>query len=195
MAPERTVVRSANGFQFVPRYDFGTVAQLDRVLEPAGTDSNAKRQVVAAWSADKAHPPVEDIFQNAGNGETAYEATFEDLARTQGSSFARADASILFYVMDATRRPGGGLVHAPIICKRARGPHSSGPAQRGPRRTANAAQRRRSSAGCNTRVCHCVQDTDSYAVCRDLHLLGTLRWHLGNWRALQRALCAENGEP
>jgi hypothetical protein len=46
---------------------------------------------------------VEDIFQNVGNGETAYEATFEDLARTQGGSFARADASILFYVMDPTR--------------------------------------------------------------------------------------------
>ncbi len=106
MAPERTVVHSANGFQFVPRYDFGTVRQLDRVLVPAGPDSNAKQQVVAAWSADKAHRPVEDIFQNVGSGETAFEATFEDLARTQGSSFARANASMLFYVIDPSRLQG-----------------------------------------------------------------------------------------
>jgi hypothetical protein len=106
MAPERNIVRSANGFQFVPRYDFGTVPQLDRVLVPAGPESDAKRQVVAAWSADQAHRPVEDIFQSVRNGETAYEATFEDLARAQGGSFARADASILFYVMDPTRLQG-----------------------------------------------------------------------------------------
>jgi hypothetical protein len=106
MAPERTVVRSAFGFQFVPRYDFGTVPALDRVLVPAGPDSNAKRRVVAAWSSGPAGPPVEDIFQNVGNGETAYEATFEDLARTQGGTLARADASILFYVIDPARLQG-----------------------------------------------------------------------------------------
>jgi putative intracellular protease/amidase len=106
MAPERTVVRSLNGFQFVPRDDFSTVPTLDRVLVPAGANSDAKRQVVAAWSSNQSRRPVDDIFQNVGKGETAYEATFEDLARTQGSSFARADASLLFYVIDATRLTG-----------------------------------------------------------------------------------------
>jgi hypothetical protein len=106
MAPEPTVVRSAKGFQFVPRYDFRTVPALDRVLVPAGPDSEAKRQVIAAWSANQAHRPVEDIFQRVGNGETAYEATFEDLARTQGGALARADASILFYVIDSSRLEG-----------------------------------------------------------------------------------------
>jgi len=121
MAPERTVVRSLNGFQFVPRDDFSTVPTLDRVLVPAGANSDAKRQVVAAWSSNQSLRPVDDIFQNVGvplvgvplagvppvgNGETAYEATFEDLARTQGSSFARADASLLFYVIDPTRLTG-----------------------------------------------------------------------------------------
>src|SRR6266567_2606629 len=50
--------------------------------------------------------PVDDIYQKVGKGETAYEATFEDLARTQGSNFARADASIHGYVMDPTRLQG-----------------------------------------------------------------------------------------
>ena len=106
MAPERTVIHSLNGFQFVPRDDFSTVPTLDRVLVPAGANSDAKRQVVAAWSFNQSHRPVDDIFQNIGQGETANEATFEDLARTQGSSFARADASILFYVIDPTRLKG-----------------------------------------------------------------------------------------
>src|SRR5215472_5656832 len=106
MAPERSVVRSRNGFQLVPRYDFRAVPALDRVLVPAGTDSDAKRQVIAAWSADKAHQTAEDIFQNVGKGETAYEAMFEDLARTEGGAFARADASILFYVIEPARLRG-----------------------------------------------------------------------------------------
>jgi len=106
MGPERSVVPSRNGFQFVPRYDFSTVPSLDRVLVPAGADSDARRQVVAAWSADKTHRPAEDIFQNVGKGETAYEATFEDLDRAQGAAFARADASILFYIIDPARLQG-----------------------------------------------------------------------------------------
>jgi AraC family transcriptional regulator, transcriptional activator FtrA len=106
MAPERSVVRSRNGFLFVPRYDFSSVPSLDRVLVPAGATGSAKRQVVAAWSANASHRPVEDIFQNVGNGETAYQATFEDIAQTRGIRLASADASILFYALDASRLYG-----------------------------------------------------------------------------------------
>jgi hypothetical protein len=106
MGPERSVVRSRNGFQFVPRYDFSTVPSLDRVLVPAGADNEVKKQVVAAWSANTTHRTAEDIFQNVGKGESAYQATFEDLARTQGSALARADASLLFYVIDPARLQG-----------------------------------------------------------------------------------------
>jgi len=106
MGPERNVVRSRNGFLFAPRYDFATVPSPDRVLVPAGDDSDAKRQVIAAWSSANTGRPAEDIFQNVGKGETAYEAMFEDLARTQGAAFARDDASILFYAIDPTRLQG-----------------------------------------------------------------------------------------
>jgi hypothetical protein len=106
MAPERTIVRSANGFQLVPRYDFRTVPALDRVLVPAGPESEAKRQVVAAWSDNPAHRPVEDIFQNAGNGQTAYDAMYQDLARTQNGSLARANADLMFYAIDPSTLQG-----------------------------------------------------------------------------------------
>jgi hypothetical protein len=61
---------------------------------------------MAAWSAGNTRRPVEDIFQNVGKSETAYEATFEDLARTQGADLARANASILFYDIDPARLQG-----------------------------------------------------------------------------------------
>lgn len=43
----------STGFQFVPRYDFGTTPVLDRVLVPVGAESLSKRQVLATWSADQ----------------------------------------------------------------------------------------------------------------------------------------------
>jgi transcriptional regulator GlxA family with amidase domain len=115
IAPDRNMVQSRNGFQFVPRYDFHTVPALDRVLVPAGPDTDARRQIVAAWSAEKAHRPVEDIFQNVPTGETAYEATFEDLARTQGGNFARNDASLWFYVMSPSRLDGADWNLADVL--------------------------------------------------------------------------------
>ncbi|MBV9169225.1 MAG: DJ-1/PfpI family protein [Chloroflexi bacterium] len=115
VAPQRSVVRSRNNFLFVPRYDFASVPRLDRVLIPAGSDSAAKREVVAAWSADPTHRPVEDIFQNVPAGETAYDATFEDLARTQGATFGRSAASLLFYVMDPARLQGSDWTLADVL--------------------------------------------------------------------------------
>jgi AraC family transcriptional regulator, transcriptional activator FtrA len=106
IAPERSVVHSRNNFLFVPRYDFATAPRLDRVLVPAGPDGSAKRQVIAAWSADTSHRSAEDIFQNVPAGETAYDSTFEELARTQGATFGRSAASLWFYVMDPTRLQG-----------------------------------------------------------------------------------------
>jgi putative intracellular protease/amidase len=97
MAPERTVVRSRDGFLFVPRDDFGTVPTLDRVLVPAGADGVAKQQTLAAWSAIRPGRPAEDISRNVGSGETAYDAGLQDLARTRNAGVARAVAIGLFY--------------------------------------------------------------------------------------------------
>ena len=102
----------------MPRYDFSSVPSLDRVLVPAGADRDAKTRVIAAWSADTTHRTAEDIFQNVGKGETAYEATIEDLAQTQGATLARADAgsSSTSSIPPDSRAPTGsfriGLAHS-----------------------------------------------------------------------------------
>ena len=101
MAPERTVVQSRNGFLFVPHYDFSSAPGLDRVLVPAGTDTEAMSRVVTAWSASQPAPPVEDVYRNLGAGETAYDATLRDLARTRNGSLAQATAAGLFYATDS----------------------------------------------------------------------------------------------
>jgi hypothetical protein len=115
IAPQRSVVRSQNNFLFVPGYDFQTAPRLDRVLVPAGPDGTAKQQVIAAWSANDSHRPVEDIFQNVPASETTYDATFEDLAHTQGATFGRSAASLWFYVMDPNRLQGSDITLPDVL--------------------------------------------------------------------------------
>jgi transcriptional regulator GlxA family with amidase domain len=97
LASERRIVRSRDGFQFLPRYDFSTVPTLDRVLVPAGENMTAKQQAIAAWSAVQPERRAEDIYQNVGSGETAYDASLRDLARTHNAGVARAVGAGLFY--------------------------------------------------------------------------------------------------
>ena len=107
MAPERTVVHSRNGFLFVPHYDFHTIPGLDRILVPAGSNATAKSRITAAWSDSQPGRPAEDLYGNVGNGETAYDATLRDLARTRNDGLAGAAATGLFYATDshATAKP------------------------------------------------------------------------------------------
>jgi transcriptional regulator GlxA family with amidase domain len=100
MAPERRIVTSRNGFEFLPRYDFSSVPALDRVLVPAGDNNSAKQQVNAAWSAAEPGRRAEDIYQNVGIGETAYDASMRDLAQRHNVFLARAVADGLFYITD-----------------------------------------------------------------------------------------------
>jgi transcriptional regulator GlxA family with amidase domain len=97
MSAQRGVVRSRDGFLFVPRYDIATVPALDRVVVAASENAAAKQQVLAEWSASKTRPTVEDIFQNVGSGETAYDASLRDIARTRSSIQAHLMGDTLFY--------------------------------------------------------------------------------------------------
>ena len=97
VASERRIVRSRDGFPFVPRYDFSSVPAVDRVLVPAGDNPSAKRQVIAAWTATQPNRPAEDIYQNVGFGESAYDVSLRDLARTHTGTLARAVADSLLY--------------------------------------------------------------------------------------------------
>jgi AraC family transcriptional activator FtrA len=96
-APERTIVQSRNGFLFVPRYDFSSLPSLDRVVVAAGENDAAKQQVLAAWSTVRPGQLVEDVYRNVGSGETAYDASLRDLARTRGAVMAHIVANTLLY--------------------------------------------------------------------------------------------------
>jgi transcriptional regulator GlxA family with amidase domain len=106
MAPERRIMRGANGFLFVPRFTFNSVPALHRVLIPLGENNAARQQVVAAWSADQGRPAVEDIYQQVGPGESVYDATLQDLARTRYGALAQTVASSLFYPVDPAQFAG-----------------------------------------------------------------------------------------
>jgi AraC family transcriptional regulator, transcriptional activator FtrA len=97
LAPQRTIVRSRDGFQFLPRYDYSSVPSLDRVVVPAGENAVAKERAIAAWSMFRPQQAVEDIYQNVGSGQTAYDATLVDLARIHNGSLARVTAEGLYY--------------------------------------------------------------------------------------------------
>lgn len=115
VAPERNVIRSANGFLFVPRYSFDTLPPVDRVVVAPGVGPGvsenifAKQQVMAAWSTHQPQRPAEDIYQNVGSGEMAYDVSFADIARTRNGSLARSVATMLLYAgasqVDDTSRP------------------------------------------------------------------------------------------
>ena len=106
MAPERTTVRSRHGLDFVPRYDFGSVPALDRVLVPAGSPSEAKAGVVASWSQARPGRPAADLFEAVGHSETAYDATLKDIAQRQSPTLAKSVGTGLFYPFDELQ-PGG----------------------------------------------------------------------------------------
>jgi len=97
MAAQRGIVQSRDGFLFVPRYDFSTVPALDRVVVAAGANDAAKQQVLAGWATVRPRQPVEDIYQRVGSGETAYDASLRDLARTRSVIVAHSTDETLFY--------------------------------------------------------------------------------------------------
>jgi putative intracellular protease/amidase len=96
-APQRGIVQSRDGFLFVPRYDFGSLPSVDRAVVAAGDNDGAKQQVLAAWSAARPGQPVADIYRNVGSGETAYDASLQDLTRTRGGILAHLVDDTLFY--------------------------------------------------------------------------------------------------
>ena len=90
-------MQSRDGFLFLPRYSFATAPALDRVVVAAGENDAAKQQVVAAWSASRPRQLAEDLYRNVGPGQSAYDVSFADLARTHNAFIARTMAHILFY--------------------------------------------------------------------------------------------------
>jgi transcriptional regulator GlxA family with amidase domain len=108
MAPERRIVRSLHGLDLLPRYTFGSVLRLDRVVLPTGDNDLAKQQAQAAWLAITPGQPAADLYRSVGQGESAYDVSFRDLAQTRHRFLAQHMANILFYPADVAQVPGAG---------------------------------------------------------------------------------------
>jgi hypothetical protein len=69
----------------------------DRVLLPAGGAVGTPNQAVTAWATARPEPEVEAIHRGVGTGGAAYDATLEDLARSQNGVVAAAFGQALNY--------------------------------------------------------------------------------------------------
>src|SRR5215510_13912346 len=88
LAPVRAPIRSRGGLVLLPRDDFSTVPALDRVVVPAGDATAARQQAVAAWEGLHPDRPVQEIHRDVGHGQSAYEATLQDLGRRRNGMVA-----------------------------------------------------------------------------------------------------------
>ncbi len=95
-APKRAPITSRDGLILIPRYDLQTVPSLDRVVLPGGETNSSQHQALAVWNSSHPDRQAESIQRNVGHGETAFEATIQDLARHYNGPLASATADILF---------------------------------------------------------------------------------------------------
>jgi transcriptional regulator GlxA family with amidase domain len=114
IAPERRAIQSRNGLTFVPRTDAQTAAQLDRIVLPGGDATEAMRQTVARWAQQRPEVPVEQIHRHVGTGESAYDATLKDMARTRSRMLATATGQALFYPTAQLQIDAAGWPVAPV---------------------------------------------------------------------------------
>src|SRR5579864_9443656 len=70
IAPERRIIRTANGLDLLPRYSFESVPTLDRVILAPGDSAVAKHEAEAAWSAIQPARPAVDLYGTVGHGES-----------------------------------------------------------------------------------------------------------------------------
>jgi len=106
MVPEQRIIRSRDGLDLVPRYTFGSLPAIDRVVVPAGENDAARQQAEAAWSAFEPGRPPADLYRTVGHGESAYDVSFRNLAQTRNRFLAQHMANVLFYPADVAQLPG-----------------------------------------------------------------------------------------
>jgi hypothetical protein len=68
--------------------------EVARQIGDTQTGALARQQAIAAWSALQRGQPVDDIYQQVGHGQTAYDATLVDLARTHNGMLARVTGEV-----------------------------------------------------------------------------------------------------
>jgi transcriptional regulator GlxA family with amidase domain len=92
LAPERTFVKTAHGLDLLPRFDFASAPNLDRVLVP-GTPDAAVAESADRWAAARSLR-AERIQATGGY---AYDLTLRDLARQETRPVAIWAAAWLEY--------------------------------------------------------------------------------------------------
>ena len=107
-------IRSRDGLIFIPRQDFHTVSAVDRVVLPGGDVTDARQQTIAAWQRLRPDRPVEYIHRNVGRGESAYDATLQDLAQSRNALDAVGVAHLLFYPVEQLQLNNARLPIEPI---------------------------------------------------------------------------------
>jgi AraC family transcriptional activator FtrA len=113
-ATKQGPITSRDGLILIPRYDFQTVPSLDRVVVPGGDMNRSQQQAIAAWNSLHPDRQAETIHRSVGQGETAYDATIQDLARRHNGTVAAAIADTLF-VPDATLPADANLPVEPLV--------------------------------------------------------------------------------
>jgi transcriptional regulator GlxA family with amidase domain len=91
-APERAPIVSRDGLVLLPRYDYGRVPALDRVVVPGGDATSARQQAIATWNQLHPDRPVDEIHRDVGPGGSAFDLTIRDLARRHNGMVAAAIA-------------------------------------------------------------------------------------------------------
>jgi transcriptional regulator GlxA family with amidase domain len=112
-ATKQAPITSRDGLILIPRYDVQSIPALDRVVLPGGETNSSQQQALAAWNSLHPNRQAETIHRNVGHGETAYEATIQDMARRYNGTVASATADILF-VPDAALPPDANLPIEPL---------------------------------------------------------------------------------
>jgi transcriptional regulator GlxA family with amidase domain len=114
-AAQRGAIHSRNGLVFLPRTDFPSLARVDRAVLPGGDTTEGRYQARATWTA--AHPDVllDEMHRGVGRGESAYDATLRDMARTHNSVIATAMGMAMFYAAEGTDLSSPGIPVAPVL--------------------------------------------------------------------------------
>jgi hypothetical protein len=73
------------------------------VVVPAGDATAARQQAIEAWEQLRPDRPVHDVQRDVGHGESAYEASLRDLARSHNALVVMPIANGLLVPTDSLR--------------------------------------------------------------------------------------------
>lgn len=107
VAPERKIIRSKHGLYLVPRYDFETAPQFDRLLAP-GNDLPVDSAVSLVQWAQAEQSVTVEYLHRARTGQYVFDVTLADMAGRYNQSVVKMVANGLAYPLDTLSLAGRG---------------------------------------------------------------------------------------